>query len=85
MSANITRAPIIGETISELDFLTRFRAAVEAAGGVRAFSRKTGINQATVCMAVNGTKPITDRIADEMGFLRLMTFRRTKEPRMSHA
>ena len=55
--------------------LAILRREIERAGGVRAFSRKVGINQSTVSQSANGLIPIPEAIANAVGFLRIVTFR----------
>ena len=54
------------------------RREIEAAGGVRPFSRKVGINQATVSQAANARIPIPEAVANALGFLRIVAFRKIK-------
>ena len=58
--------------------LAILRREIEAAGGVRPFSRKVGINQATVSQSANGLIAIPEAIANVLGFFRVVTFRSKK-------
>lgn len=60
------------------EFLPILRREIELAGGVRAFSRKTGVNQATVSQCINGRIPVPDAVCNAIGYVKVTTFRKAR-------
>jgi hypothetical protein len=64
-----------GEGVGKVEVLAAIRDAVRAAGGVRAFSRKTGINKATVSLVINGHSEPAESLVNAVGYMAVTIYR----------
>lgn len=60
----------MSESIGAPELMKRLRNILDVEG-TNSFARRTGINQATVSLCVNGHRPPTEAIANALGFIEL--------------
>jgi hypothetical protein len=64
------------DAVTRSEFLSVLRAAISEAGGIRAFSRRVGVNAATVCQTVNARIDPPESVANAIGYVVETRYRR---------
>jgi hypothetical protein len=61
------------------DVLRRLRCAIDEAGSARAWAREHGFSSTYLSEVVNGTRSVSDRMAQALGFRRVVAFVATED------
>lgn len=62
--------------ITQNDLRAELQAAVTRSGGVMAFSRAKGLAPTSVSRALNGQRPVSEALANALGYIVETTYRR---------
>lgn len=63
-------------TLNQREMRAELRRQVDAAGGLMAFCRMHGLTHPPVSLMLSGTRPVSEAVANSIGFIAETTFKR---------